>query len=102
MKLEQERKIVSLMIKLYYKKHPNEQEEKELLTYVYLRLSKCPFKDNKTFCSNCKVHCYKPDMREKIKKVMRYSGPRMLIYHPLLAIKHVRETIKEKIKNGKK
>ena len=24
---------------------------------------------NETFCSNCKVHCYKPEMREKIREV---------------------------------
>jgi hypothetical protein len=28
-------------------------------------------------------------MREKVKKVMRRSGPRMLLHHPLLAIHHV-------------
>ncbi len=27
------------------------------------------------FCSNCRVHCYSPDMRQQIKKVMRFSGP---------------------------
>ena len=50
----------------------------------------------KTFCSNCRVHCYKPDMREKIRQVMRFSGPRMLFYHPIRAIRHVIETKKEK------
>ncbi len=40
----------------------------------------------KTFCANCKVHCYKPQMREQIRQVMRFSGPRMLLYHPVLAI----------------
>jgi len=28
-------------------------------------------------------------MREKITKVMRYSEPRMLFYHPILALHHV-------------
>ncbi len=28
----------------------------------------------KTFCANCKVHCYKPEMREKIRAVMRFFG----------------------------
>ena len=39
--------------------------------------------ESKTFCSNCRVHCYCPDMREKIRMVMRFSGPRMLFYHPV-------------------
>lgn len=54
--------------------------------------------ETKTFCSNCKVHCYKPDMREKIREVMRFSGPRMLFYHPIMAIRHVMESRKEKRK----
>ena len=50
----------------------------------------------KTFCSNCKVHCYKPEMREKIRTVMRYSGPRMIFHAPIPAIRHVIETVKER------
>ena len=33
--------------------------------------------------------------RARIRSVMRYSGPRMLFHHPLLAIAHVIETKKE-------
>jgi hypothetical protein len=28
-------------------------------------------------------------MRETIRIVMRYAGPRMLVYHPILAIQHL-------------
>lgn len=52
--------------------------------------------ESKAFCSNCRVHCYCPDMREKIRMVMRFSGPRMLFYHPVLAIRHLVESTKEK------
>jgi hypothetical protein len=31
-----------------------------------------------------------------IRKVMRYAGPRMLLYHPVLAIKHAVITLKQK------
>ena len=91
------------MIDLYYKKHKelSNGEKEELKKYVELRLNKCPFQENKTFCSNCKIHCYKKDMQEKIIMVMRYSGPRMILYHPILAIRHLRESKREK-KNGKK
>ena len=93
------------MIKIYCKGHNHGREVpcsecKKLIEYAELRTNLCPFMENKTFCSNCKVHCYKPDMREKIKEVMKYSGKRMLFYHPILAIKHVKEIIKEK--RGKK
>ena len=35
-------------------------------------------------------------MREKIRVVMRYSGPRMLFHHPILTIKHMVEERKDK------
>ena len=62
------------------------------------RIHKCPFMETKTFCSACKVHCYKPEMREKIRAVMRFSGPRMLLYHPILAIWHLICSMREKRK----
>lgn len=68
----------------------------ELEAYARMRSDKCPFMETKTFCSNCKVHCYKPVMREKIREVMRFSGPRMLFSHPMMAISHVIESKKEK------
>jgi hypothetical protein len=37
-------------------------------------------------------------MREKIREVMKFSGPRMIFHHPIMAIKHVIETKKEKQK----
>ncbi|MBR2256811.1 MAG: nitrous oxide-stimulated promoter family protein [Blautia sp.] len=42
----------------------------------------------KIFCSKCKSHCCKPEMRERIKKIIRYSGPRMIFYSPVMAVKH--------------
>lgn len=44
----------------------------------------------------CRVHCYKPAMREKIRAVMRFSGPRMIFHHPVAAVWHVIETKREK------
>ena len=69
---------------------------KALNDYAILRSDRCPFMESKTFCSNCKVHCYKPEMREKIREVMRFSGPRMIFYHPVMAVRHVIESKKEK------
>lgn len=82
-----EKEVVSLMIHLYCKKH-DDINEQELLDYVMFKLDKCPNMAKKTFCSQCPIHCYSGKKQEEIKRVMRYSGPRMLLYHPLLAIKH--------------
>ena len=73
-------------------------ECRKLSDYAKTRSDNCPFMANKTFCSNCHVHCYNPQMREKIRKVMRFSGPRMIFYHPIAAIHHVVSTILEKKK----
>ena len=32
----------------------------------------------------------------KIRAVMRFSGPRMILYHPVAAVRHVVETKREK------
>ncbi len=95
-RVDNEKKVVKLMIEVYCKKNHSGNaicsECKALLDYAFLRADRCPFKENKTFCSNCTVHCYKPEMKEKIRNVMRFSGPRMILYHPIIAIKHVIST----------
>lgn len=62
-----------------------------LMTYATRRLDRCVFGDDKPTCANCTVHCYNPPMREAMRAVMRYAGPRMLWTHPLLAIAHLRD-----------
>lgn len=99
-KREREKEIVSLMISIYCRKKHGDKtlcpECVALDAYARQRGDKCPFMETKTFCSNCKVHCYKNDMREKIRAVMRFSGPRMIFHHPIMAIRHVIESKKEK------
>ena len=99
-KRDREKELVSQMIKLYCRKqhHTGETlctECAGLEAYARERSDKCPFMETKTFCSNCRVHCYKPEMREKIRVIMRFSGPRMIFYHPMAAIRHVIETKKK-------
>ena len=99
-KREREKETVSLMIAIYCrKKHGCKELCAECATldaYARQRSDKCPFMETKTFCSNCKDHCYKKDMREKIREVMRFSGPRMIFHHPVMAIRHIIESKKEK------
>ena len=100
-KREREKRIVSEMIALYCRKKHGTKGElcpdcAALSDYAKIRSDKCPFMETKTFCSNCRVHCYKPDMREKIREVMRFSGPRMLTVHPVMAVRHVIESKREK------
>ena len=68
----------------------------ELEAYAHARSERCPFMEEKTFCSNCTVHCYRPEMRKRIRTVMRYAGPRMLFHHPVMAIRHMIESQRER------
>lgn len=100
-KREREKDLVSEMIALYCRKQHGSRkglcvECMVLNTYARDRSDRCPFMETKTFCSNCKVHCYRPEMREKIRVVMRFSGPRMIFCHPIIAVRHVLEVRKEK------
>ena len=96
-----EKQLVSQMIALYCRKNHKYKKGlctqcKSLKEYAEMRIYKCPFMETKTFCSNCKVHCYKPQMREQILTVMKFSGPRMIFHHPIIAVRHVIESNKEK------
>jgi hypothetical protein len=67
----------------------------ELLAYAHRRLHHCPFQEHKTTCGKCPVHCYTPANREKIREVMRYAGPRMLLSHPILALAHLLDGLRK-------
>jgi hypothetical protein len=60
-----------------------------LRNHAWQRLEKCPFQSGKTTCAKCAIHCYRPAMRDRIRSVMRYAGPRMLYRHPLMALQHI-------------
>ena len=102
-KRQREKEMVSQMIALYCRKHHGGKgglcpQCRALEEYARARSDKCPFMEEKTFCSNCRVHCYKKEMRERIRQVMVFSGPRMLLYAPKAAIWHVICTLREKRK----
>ena len=119
-KREREQGIVSQMIALYCKGNHSahrsaplrerggemqqmregaalrEQASGERRDLCPARSEHCPFMEEKTFCSNCTVHCYRPEMLERIRTVMRYAGPRMLFHHPVMAIRHMIESQRER------
>lgn len=99
-KRAREKALVGQMIALYCRGRHNTRDGlcpqcAALAQYAARRSDHCPFMETKTFCSNCTVHCYKPEMREHIRLVMRYAGPRMLLHHPVVALRHLIETKRE-------
>lgn len=101
-KREKEKRTVRFMIGIYCRRKHKTKDDKlckecqELADYATARVEHCPHMADKTFCSRCETHCYKPEMREKIRQVMRFSGPRMMIYCPKMCIKHKLEEMKKK------
>ncbi len=92
-RIEKEKQIIEQMIRLYCKKkegHPTLCPEcEEILQYALKRLDNCPFGEEKSSCKHCPVHCYKPQMKSKIRLIMRYMGPRMIWQAPLCTLKHL-------------
>jgi predicted amidophosphoribosyltransferase len=93
-RLQREKVTVEKMIKIYCKQMHSRNaglcsECSELLDYAHSRLDKCKFGVKKPVCARCNIHCFENSMRKKIRTVMSYSGPRMLILYPILAIKHL-------------
>lgn len=93
MKINDEKRIVAQMIRLYCSKHEGNEQLctacEQLLTYAHARLERCKFGDAKPTCRRCPIHCYRPDMRQRMQAVMRYAGPRMLLHHPISALQHL-------------
>jgi Nitrous oxide-stimulated promoter len=88
-----ELRTLEAMIAMYCRRHHGGEalcaECTELGQYARRRLERCVFGDAKPTCANCTVHCYKADMRERVRTMMRWAGPRMLFRHPLIAAMHM-------------
>jgi len=92
-RIARERRTVRAMIEIFCRGHHGRQPSlcpqcQELWDYASRRLAFCRFGEDKPTCAQCPIHCYKQAMRDQIKAVMRYAGPRMLWRHPLLALLH--------------
>lgn len=99
-----EKRTVGVMIELFCKGHQHEpghtgelcKDCEELLTYARQRLSSCKFSEDKTTCAKCPIHCYRPEKRAQIKRVMAYSGRRLILKHPLLVFYHAMDGLKSR------
>ncbi|HFF8525126.1 TPA: nitrous oxide-stimulated promoter family protein [Providencia rettgeri] len=92
-RINREIKTIEKMINIYEKAHsaPNDIPDyyQKLFIYAVNRLEKCRYGEAKPACKQCPIHCYQPKMREQMKAVMRWAGPKMLLHHPILAIRHL-------------
>lgn len=94
-RLEREASTLRIMVTMRCRKlhHPAGglcPDCEELLGYALGRLAACPDGEGKAACRLCPRHCYRPGERARIREVMAWAGPRMLLSHPLLALSHLR------------
>lgn len=98
-RIEREKRVVKRMIGLYCRAHHGGTETlcpacSALCDFAGRRLDGCRFGGEKPPCELCRVHCYAPAYRERIREVMRYAGPRMLFYAPYDALWHLLRGLK--------
>lgn len=91
--IARQKHVIELMVRMYCR--DNHRSESDLcdecgllLEYACIRLDNCRFGNNKPSCRKCPVHCYSRSRRDEIRKVMKYAGPRMIVYHPVEAVRH--------------
>jgi hypothetical protein len=102
-RIRREKKTIGAMIGMYCRaRHGRSVEDCEacrsLLSYAELKIDRCVFHDSKPACSECTVHCYSREAREEIRAVMRFSGPRMMLVHPVLGSLHVADRLRHRAK----
>jgi len=103
-----EKEVIDAMIRIYCKGHHSPgnglcRECEELRNYAFEKLDRCPFKEQKPSCRECRIHCYNEEMRQKIREVMRYSGPKLLFHAPLVWLKFkLTRTYMSRFKKGRK
>lgn len=97
-RMQRELETIRVMTRLYCQDHHGDVARDasghcpgcaELFAYQHKRLLACPFSPDKPTCSNCQVHCFGPEQRERTRQVMRHAGPRMMWRHPVLALAHL-------------
>ena len=100
-RIQREKKTVNVMIHHYCRLHHGTYMGlcstcRELLQYAEKRLDNCPFQDKKTTCGKCSIHCYQPEKRKQIQKIMRTIGPRMILTNPIMSLWHIIDGLRKK------
>jgi len=91
-RLDTEKKIFEKMVLIYCKKKHKYDSAcmdcREIIKYGHNKINNCIHGKEKPFCSKCTVHCYEKNIKEKVKDIMIFSGPRIFFYHPIVSLKH--------------
>jgi len=101
-RLMREKYTIEKMIKIFCSSHNTDHslcpDCKLLLEQVHKRIENCKYGMCKPNCSRCDIYCYSADMRKRVKAVMKYSGPKMLLQHPILTALHLRDIYNKSVR----
>ncbi|MGN1209686.1 MAG: nitrous oxide-stimulated promoter family protein [Duodenibacillus sp.] len=97
-RLKDEKTTLSVMVRDYCRRRHGTQDAlcpecAEFLAYALKRLACCPYGEKKPVCAKCRIHCYKPEYRATARMIMREAGPRLMLTHPILAAKHLWQSV---------
>ena len=92
-RMYREAETIKVMVGIYCRHHHGRTVSdcpacSAVQSYALDRLHYCPYQSGKTSCKNCPIHCYKATMKDSIREIMRFAGPRMVLRHPILTIYH--------------
>lgn len=99
-RLKREYSTIMAMVAIYCESNHDHSDDlcrecHRLLDYAEGKIEICPFGTSKPQCTKCEIHCYSSTVREDVKTVMRFSGPRMLWNHPLKTILHYMDAFRD-------
>jgi Nitrous oxide-stimulated promoter len=60
----------------------------KLLAHALVKRTVCPM-DPKPPCKHCPSHCYRPNYRQKIQEVMKYSGRKLVMRGRVDYLRHL-------------
>jgi hypothetical protein len=49
------------------------------LEYAVVKRLNCPLEAEKPSCKHCRIHCYAPQQRDKVREMMSYSGRNLML-----------------------
>lgn len=98
-RLEREKRTIRYVISIYCSGHHHSENGlcdrcRDLLEYAVQRILACPLADCKPVCGKCTADCYDPALRKEMRQVMQYAGAPMMVRHPVLAVRHLMDALK--------
>ncbi|MGN1361014.1 MAG: nitrous oxide-stimulated promoter family protein [Eggerthellaceae bacterium] len=65
----------------------------ETILLTHDRAANCPY-DHQGNCQDCTLKCNRGDQQQRIKAIMAYAAPRMLVRHPLMTLEYLAKKLR--------